>query len=332
MNQSKSSQQISKVMSKKSNNQGRAYEFACLHSLHQAISNIRPASIRHNSSYTAAHNAWDTLSAEEQMLYTLSAESTINTIFALEPRIVERSSDDLQLYLQPDTQGREADVRDIIIERTTITWEIGLSLKHNHSAVKHSRLSKSGDFGAAWYGVECSPMYWQAVNPIFELLERYAQMGVLFGDIPKKGEQIYLPILNAFVDEVQRALNTDRSVPRKLVSYLLSKYDFYKVISHDSKRLTTIQSFNMNGTLNQASAEQTPKLKAPITKLPTKLLHIGLKDKSKTTVLACFDNGWQFSFRIHNAEKVAKPSLKFDVRIIGMPTEINIKYSCLWNA
>lgn len=134
-------------MSGASNNQGRAYEFACLTSLHEAISKIRPARIVYNTSYNAAENAWNTLSPMEQNLYTLSAKSTIGTIFALEPNIIENTPDILSLYIQTDHRGEEADVRDIIIERKDIVWEIGLSIKHNHMAVKHSRIAKTLDFG-----------------------------------------------------------------------------------------------------------------------------------------------------------------------------------------
>jgi hypothetical protein len=130
--------------------------------------------------------------------------------------------------------------------------------------------------------------------------------------------------------EVSTQVNSNKSVPRKLVEYLLSKYDFYKVISIDSKRITTIQSFNMYGTLNLPSRVSTPTIKVPIINLPTALLHIGFKPGSKTTVIMCFDNGWQFSFRIHNASDIVEPSLKFDVQIVGMPTDVNIKYNCKW--
>ena len=102
-------------MSNASNNQGRAYEFICLNSLYEAISKIRPAKIVINSSYKAAENAWKRLTHGERTLYTLSAKSTIETIFALEPNIVEDSSDILNLYIQNDKHGEEADVRDIII-------------------------------------------------------------------------------------------------------------------------------------------------------------------------------------------------------------------------
>ena len=42
------------------------------------------------------------------------------------------------------------------------------------------------------------------------------------------------------------------------------------------------------------------------------------------------DEGWQFSFRIHNASTYVETSLKFDVQIIGMPTSI-ISIECKWN-
>lgn len=317
-------------MSSASNNYGRAYEYICLQSLHSAINKIRSAQIIKNSSYQAAQHAWGTLTKSEQSLYTLSAQSTIETIFALEPNIVEESSDILNLYIQTDKHGEEADVRDIIIERKNITWEIGLSIKHNHMAVKHSRLAKDLDFGKKWYGVQCSDEYWKEAKPIFDFLEIEKIKGTSFSDLKSKKDQVYVPILNAFMHEIIKQVNANVSIPQKLVEYLLSKYDFYKVISIDSKRVTTIQSFNMYGTLNLPSRVSEPAIKVPEIYLPTTLLHIGFKPGSKTTVVMCFDNGWQFSFRIHNANYIVEPSLKFDIQIDGMPADVNIKYHCKW--
>lgn len=317
-------------MSDKSNNQGRAYEYACLHSLYEAIIAVRSAEIVYNSSYEAAKNAWDTLGEQKQSLYTLSAKSTIETIFALEPNIIEVDNDILKIYIQPDKKGEIADVRDIIIERRYIVWEIGLSIKHNHMAVKHSRIAQHLDFGEKWYGVKCSDVYWSEVKPTFDFLEREEKKGTRFRDLSSKEDDIYVPLLNAFLKEIRSQVEKDPKISRKLVEYLLSEYDFYKVISTDDKRLTTIQSFNMYGTLNRPSKEREPSIKVPVLKLPGKLLHVGFKPKSKTTVIMSMDNGWQFSFRIHNAEKIAKPSLKFDVQIVGMPADVYLKYNCKW--
>lgn len=317
-------------MSNTSNNQGRAYEFACLNSLYKAISKIRPAKIVKNSSYSAAESAWNTLSHGEQTLYTMSAQSTIETIFSLEPNIIETGTDVLNLYIQTDQHGEDADVRDIIIERKDIIWEIGLSIKHNHMAVKHSRIAKTLDFGEKWYGIPCSKNYWNEVRATFDFLEKEKAKGTYFRDLKSKEDDVYMPLLNAFVKEVSMQVKANEDVPRRMVEYLLSKYDFYKVISVDSKRITTIQSFNMYGTLNLPSRVSKPKMKVPVINLPTALLHIGFKPGSKTTVVMCLDNGWQFSFRIHNAKDVVETSLKFDIQIVGIPADVNIKFNCKW--
>lgn len=299
-------------------------------SLYEAIKEIRSAEIVYNSSYDAAKDAWDTIDDNNKTLYALSAKSTIETIFALEPNIIEVNNDILKLYIQPDQQGEVADVRDIIIERSDIIWEIGLSLKHNHMAVKHSRIAESLDFGEKWYGVKCSKTYWEEVKPIFDFLEQEKHKGTYFRNLESKEDKVYVPLLKAFVEEIKSQVKTDKRIPRRLVEYLLSKYDFYKVISLDSQRLTTIQSFNMYGTLNQASRVSKPILRAPTIKLPENILHIGFRPNSKTTVIISMDNGWQFSFRLHNAKDIVEPSLKFDIQIDGMPADVNLKYNCKW--
>lgn len=317
-------------MSSKSNDPGRAYEYICLHTLNNAIGRIRNSEIEKNSCYEAAEHAWNTLSGAEKALYTLSAKSTIDTIFALEPNIIEKENDVLKLYIQSDEHGEVADVRDIIIQRKDIVWEIGLSIKHNHMAVKHSRLGKVLDFGEKWYGIKCSDDYWNEVKPIFDFLDVEKSKGTYFRDLNSKEDDVYVPLLNAFMREVKKQVENDSSIPRKLVEYLLSKYDFYKVISIDNQRITTIQSFNMYGTLNLPSKTQAPTLEVPVIDLPTSLLYIGFKPKSKTTVIMSFDNGWQFSFRIHNAKDIVESSLKFDIQIAGIPADVDVKFNCKW--
>jgi hypothetical protein len=34
------------------------------------------------------------------------------------------------------------------------------------------------------------------------------------------------------------------------------------------------------------------------------------------------DNGWQISFRIHNASSKVENSLKFDIQLTGQPTDL----------
>ena len=103
----------------------------------------------------------------------------------------------------------------------------------------------------------------------------------------------------------------------------------YKVVSHDSQRLTMIHSFNVHGTLNKPSKIKVSAISIPLVQLPTELVTMRFKTNSKNTVEMYLNNGWQLSFRIHNASSKVEPSLKFDVQFIGMPSTI-ITLNCSW--
>ena len=318
-------------MSSRSNDQGRAYEFISLLILGKEISAIRPATIIKNSSYTAAENAWNTLSEEDKNKYTISANVAVKRIFELEPRIIEDGADEIELFIQTDQQGELGDVRDILIVRRKIAWEIGLSLKHNHFAVKHSRLSKNIDFGQSWYGIPCSNDYWNKVLPVFEYLTQEKARGTKFSELPSKENDVYIPILTAFINEINRQYETNKKIPSKLVEYLLGKFDFYKVISIDNKRLTRIQGYNLHGTLNQDGITKLkPTIEVPLVSLPTRIVKLDFVPGSTNCVELYMDEGWQFTFRIHNAATKVEPSLKFDIQIVGLPTSI-ITINCIWD-
>ena len=318
-----------KRMSKLSNNQGRGYEYACLFELHDAISKHRAVNIVDNSSLEAARRAYNTLSAVERNTLHISAKAMIPVVFECEPRILEKDDDTLELFIQQDEEGEKGDVRDIIIARNTLKWEIGLSIKHNHFAVKHSRLSPSIDFGDKWFGVPCSKHYWTDVEPIFSYLENAKRQGKKFNELPDKDHAVYKPIIAAFIDEVERQYKEHRELPRKMVEYLLSKYDFYKVISIDSHKMTQIQTYNVHGTLNKASKSQKPTIIVPVASLPKRIIKMDFYPGRNNTAELFMDNGWTFSFRIHNAETYAAPTLKFDIQIKGMPTDI-LTINCIW--
>lgn len=316
-------------MSSKSNDQGRAFEFVTLLTLCSEINKVRKAEIEKNSSYFAAEKAWNAINKDIQNNLKHSAQAAIEVIFEMEPLILEEDTDILNLKIQQDEAGENGDVRDILIIRKGIEWEVGLSLKHNHFAVKHSRLSKNLDFGDKWYQVKCSSEYWNQVNPIFNYLQEEKDKGTNWRDLHAKETDVYIPLLNAFVEEVKRSNEMCSDVPKKMVEYLLGEYDFYKVISIDNKQKAQILTFNMRGTLNKASREKTPNIKVPVANLPTRIVNMEVRPGSTNTVELYMDRGWQFNFRIHNASTKVETSLKFDIQIEGMPTTI-ISIDCKW--
>lgn len=316
-------------MSTRSNDQGRAYEYAWINALYNSLSSVRKTSIVKNSSLEANARAWSAIGEDLQEVFKISAQSAVDAILELEPRMTENYGDELQLEFQKDNIAIKGDVRDIVIRRDDIEWEVGLSIKHNHEAVKHSRLSHGLDFGNEWFGIPCSQTYWENVKPIFDILSAEKSNESKWSDLNNKEQSVYIPLLQAFMDEVNRANSIDDSLPQKMVEYLIGTKDYYKVVSHDKKRLTIIHTFNTHDTLNKPSKINISTITVPIVELPTELVALKFKIGSNNTVEMYLNNGWQLSFRIHNASSKVEPSLKFDIQFIGTPVSI-LNIECKW--
>lgn len=114
-----------------------------------------------------------------------------------------------------------------------------------------------------------------------------------------------------------------------MVEYLVGTKDYYKIVSRDSKRLTIVETFNLHGTLNKPSKIKVSAITVPVVNLPTELVALKFKTGSKNTVEMYLNNGWQLSFRIHNASTKVEPSLKFDIQFIGMPVSV-LSIECKW--
>ena len=317
-------------MSSKSNDQGRAFEYACIIELKDRIADTRPV-IVDEESVMAARRAWKTLSETARSIYLRGADAFIDTLFSAEPLILECDGEDdvVVLSINKDSDAEGGDVRDIVITRNTIRWDIGLSMKHNHFAAKHSRLSSLIDFGAKWYGLPCDNSYWDVVNPIFTRLRTLKAEGVAWHDMPDKEDSVYKPIVEAFINELNRAYKADKTIPARLISYLLGIRDFYKVVAIDNKQITEFQSFNLRGELNKNGRKNKPTLIIPKADLPTEIITLRFKPDSKSTAELYLNNGWSLSFRIHNASTIVEPSLKFDIQFLGVPANI-ITVNCVW--
>ena len=317
-------------MSSKSNDQGRAYEFAWMTTLFETLDSLRQTEIVHNSSYDANKRAWNAISREKQALYTVSANAAVDTIMELEPMIEEISDDKLVLEFQKDESGESGDVRDIVIRRDDVEWEIGLSIKHNHDAVKHSRLSHVLDFGKEWYGVPCSEKYWDDIAPVFDFVKREKNKKTKWSNLSDKEGDVYVPLLQAFLDEVSKVYKEDPSIAVKMFEYLVGIKDYHKIVSRDDKKLTLIHTFNLHGTLNKPSKVKVSAFEVLKSELPTEILSMRFKKNSNTTVEIYMDNGWAFSFRIHSASTIVQPSLKFDVQFISTPVSV-LNIECKWH-
>lgn len=131
-------------------------------------------------------------------------------------------------------------------------------------------------------------------------------------------EVVYIPILDAFRKELLRLDKENPNiVAENLIQYLIGNKDFYKVIKGD--KTVEIQAYNLHGSLNLPFEKVKPKARIQKLKLPTRLIEIVYQEDSNTTLLVSLNEGWQISFRIHNASSRVEPSLKFDINLVSAP-------------
>ncbi len=319
-------------MSSNSNLNGRAFEYIALVRLGEEISKKRAIQTAQDGTYLNAEKAWNEVGEKLRYGMDESARQLSKTLFDLEPMIAEDDGEPLILSLQSDEKGQKGDVRDILLTRKKAGWEIGLSLKHNHFAVKHSRLGKSrrNDFAKKWCGHPCSQEYWDDIAPIFERVEKLKKQFGEWNKIEDKDTSIYVPLLEAFCAEIRRCNQALPDFPGRIVSYMMGEFDFYKVVSVNSERAVKIMGVNLQGSLNRPAGKIKPRERILRTKLPTRLVEVGIKRGTTNTVEMIFDGGWAFSLRIHNAETRIISSLKFDIRFLGLPMELS-QMSCPWS-
>ncbi|MGN8385499.1 HaeIII family restriction endonuclease [Helicobacter pylori] len=312
-------------MSDKSNNQGRAYEYAWFLALEQKLSVFKKVIVDKQNGFNACYRAYESLEKSLQERYLASAKQGVLLLLDCEPllsEVIGSSQNEITLSLQKDKLGEIGDVRDILIYFDRFC--IGLSIKHNHDAVKHSRLSKDLDFGKKWLGVGVSQHYKDTIKPLFERLENAKKEGMLWRDFPNKEREIYASLLQAFKKEVLRIDENEKNkVPQKMVEYLLGKYDFYKAILLEREQKTKLEAYHFNNTLNR-SVKNKPKRIIPLSKLPTRMIYFDFKPKSFNTLELVLNEGWSFSLRIHNASSRVEPSLKFDIKLLSIPVSVAV--------
>ena len=276
-----------------------------------------------NDSFQTAKKCYLSFNDKEQSHYSLVASFAVNFLLDIEPRLSNgiNDKDVLQLEIVSDKAGQSGDVRDVLAIRSLQKWEIGISAKNNHRAVKYSRLSNDINFGLKWLNVSCSANYFEEIKPVFDNLAKLrtasksTQKWETLGDYHSS---VYIPVLDAFRKELL-CLDSQNSgiIAERLIEYLIGRQDFYKVIKGKNK--VEIQAYNLHGTLNLPFENIKPKAKIQKLKLPNRLIEVVYQENSKTTLLVTLNEGWQISFRIHNASSRIEPSLKFDINLVSAP-------------
>ncbi len=313
-------------MARKSNTiTGKGFEYAVLDAFRVFLTrNGVDVETEVSEVYETAKSAFEKLDSDEQLDYKAAASAAVKVIAPLEPRLVIGEDDSaISLRILPDARGEEGDVRDVVCARPSEGWEIGISCKHNHEALKHPRVTKDADFGKDWIGVPCSSDFHEKIDRVMRLVDSW--VGTKWRDHDNKVKDVYRPVLEAFVVEIEHLCQSCSDAPAKMAGYFFGIEDFYKVIAKDRRGLglagrTKVMAFDIRGTLGKAVKGKRPLLSVPQISLPTRLIEIRIKPNSDTTIEMTFDRGWVIHMRLHNADSNVKTTgLKWDVTLSGMP-------------
>jgi len=311
-------------------NNGKAFEYACLESIYNLLSSAQEVIVEDTPQLETARRHFESAPPDLRNRFVMAANAATRVVVRLEPQL-EYPDRNIPLFLslQADSQGQLGDVRDVLCIRKQNEWEIGLSCKHNHRAVKHSRLSATIDFGFDWFGIPASQDYFRAVTPIFDELRSIRESSdatALWSNIDNKAEKYYAPVLNAFMEELLRLDKANpTTIPEKLIRYLIGKNDFYKVITDSARKTTRVEAINISGTLNRPSEGKQSIVNITRLNLPTRLHGADFKARSNDTIEIALDKGWAISMRLYNESSHIEPTFALEFDFASVPYGIHIQ-------
>ena len=285
---------------------GKGYEWA----IARALSRRLDIPIRDDSAGRVARSSFASLEPEMMARFDLSADAGVEFLIARERESLELRPP-RQVHLMSDSAGISGDVRDVVL--TAGSTIFGISCKSNHKAYKHPRLSGGIDWVQGW-GINsrgASEGYWEAIKPIFSELEQIrhdSNKQALFKDLPGLHSNFYMPVLQAFENELHFQVSAvgSEAVSTGIARYVIGRQDFYKFVT--TPRELMIQAYNFEGTLAGSKSS-----------FPSKVLGIDRFEGSRYSLNLRLDRGYIFNFRLHSASSRVEPSLKFDVQAIGLP-------------
>jgi len=303
---------------------GNAFEYACVTAVYDIVRNYQPVAIIRDRRFVDCKQSFDLIEPLKREQMMRAAKCGVKSILGCEPYLSSANAEGIEVRLNSSSTGEKGDVRDILISHKATNWEIGISSKHNHNAVKHQRLSPTINFGQKWFQIDTPTSYFDELQELWAYLKQQKQLGMVWSAVDKP--KIYGEVLHAFKKALEQMSRENYDVASKFLEYLLGRYDFYKVIILSKEQQTVVRAFNIHNTLHRKSPSGSQPVMTSRMILPKNILKIDIVDESN--ILIYFDKGWTVKMRIHSAKTLVEPSLKFDVQLEGVPeTMLNMRNS-----
>ena len=303
------------------NKNGNAFEYACLSASENCFKQYQHVVLVQDTHYQRTFEDFKALTIDRRELLLHAANRGIESMIRFEPNLSTASQNPIRIKLNQSRAGQDGDVRDIIFEKPESNWQIGISSKHNHDAVKHSRLSSRIDFGMKWMNVPTPQSYFTNLAPLWDSLQNMKNQKLLWSEVPHK-EDMYERVIGEFVAALNLLAENKSNyrLAENFLKYLLGRHDFYKLIVNTTERTTSLQVMNLHGTLQAANQYGVTSLTTVSVPIPRDFILIKQETYNRLTVI--LDKYWTIGMRIHSASSRVENSFKLDIRLDGIPANL----------
>jgi hypothetical protein len=242
---------------------------------------------------------FDHLPVSQQYYYQ---EKCVKFIHEYMEGVISTFSRPLVVRRMNDNDAKLGDVADIKILSAS-GQSYGISLKHNHAAVKHQRpgalikqlgLTINEKLVTQTYNVGIKVIEEQ----FFEKVKTLSTDKRLFNEVKAEDPQIILELYHSVCSHAAKTINqygNDPAIAKSFFEFLVGKFNFDKVIV--TEKSLRVMKFN--------DIEQPIQVTARI--------------RNNSYIDLTFDNGFEFSMRLHTAsskfEYGKAVSLKFDTQL-----------------
>lgn len=237
------------------------------------------------------------LSEQQQAHFISSAES----IFAWLSKKYAINTGKITLERLTDDAAKKGDVTDI---RLIIAGEkVNLSIKHNHTALKHQRPTATATQGGyaknSLEDIKYRAEYKKIADDFLNSAEQLKKGAIDFAELKAIQadfieQQLYAPMCKLVTDFLNLHV-AHPSCAQQFFSFIVGMTDYHKIIVYSDK--IEIHEF--------ASMPATHSLKA--IQVDNSYIHVR------------FSNGWVISMRLHTASsKIKGVSLKFDTQLLNV--------------
>jgi hypothetical protein len=287
-------------MSSKSNQQGRALEFALVAELKKQLPSQVLVTRQAAESQLRDLEHYQGLTPEMQHKFAKFSHKIYEW---LEHKFSLSSCKNLEISRPNDLSGTQGNVTDIHLKIDNLK-EVNLSIKHRNNALKHQRPRTTPLHCGYSKSSQQYQDFCQQYQYLIKQFQKLSYVGQKFADLPDntKFEYLYKPICNLVTNFINNNIQ-EQEKANCLFKFLIGTTNYYKINYESHKEIVSIEEF-----------AELPLATSVTATCNEQYVYLVFTLSSA--------HQWKISMRLHNASSTIRksPDLKFDTKAL----EINV--------